>query len=212
MKTKIFYTTLLIFTLVLSACASAAPTATVMPASTATTAPVIPITGQSTDTSVATALPVATASVAPLATPTSPAAVNVTQNSAMGSILVNSSGWTLYVFTKDTQGTGSAAAVSACTGGCASLWPPLLTNGAPTAGTGVTAPMLGTLTRSDGSVQVTYNGWPLYTYSKDMAAGDTNGQGFLSVWFAVTPAGMQASGAMPAPAATMPPVAPTPTY
>ena len=69
-----------------------------------------------------------------------------------------------------------------------------------------------TLTRSDGSVQVTYNGWPLYTYSKDMAAGDTNGQGFKSLWYAVTPAGTQVSGSMPSSAATMPPVAPTPTY
>jgi predicted lipoprotein with Yx(FWY)xxD motif len=201
MKTKIFYSTLLIFTLVLSACASATPTATA--------APVIPITGQSTDTPVATAMPVATATMAPIATPTSPASVNVGQNSTLGSFLVNSSGWTLYVFTKDTPGMSGAAAVSACTGSCTSVWPPLLTNGAPAAGMGVTASMLGTLTRSDGSVQVTYNGWPLYTYSKDMAAGDTNGQGFKSLWYAVTPAGTQASAAMSGSSTTM---APTPTY
>jgi hypothetical protein len=71
--------------------------------------------------------------------------------------------------------------------------------------------MLGTLTRSDGSVQVTYNGWPLYTYTKDMAAGDTNGQAFKSLWYAVTPAGTTDMGSMPAAGATMPPVA-TPTY
>jgi hypothetical protein len=71
--------------------------------------------------------------------------------------------------------------------------------------------MLGTLTRSDGSVQVTYNGWPLYTYTQDTAAGQTNGQGYKSLWYAVTPDGMQVSGSMPAAGATMPPVA-TPTY
>ena len=210
MKSKILFSTLLIVTLVLSACASAAtPAATAMPVSTATAAPVIPITGQSTDTPVTTAAPVASATMAPMATPTSPAAVNVSQNASLGSILVNASGWTLYVFTKDTPGTSSGAAVSACTGSCTSVWSPLLTNGAPTAGAGVTASMLGTLTRSDGSVQVTYNGWPLYTYTQDMAAGDTNGQGYKSFWYAVTPAGMQASAAMPASGTMM---APTPTY
>jgi len=69
--------------------------------------------------------------------------------------------------------------------------------------------MLGTLTRSDGSVQVTYNGWPLYTYNHDMAAGDTNGQGYKSLWYAVSPDGMQASAAMPG-SSTM--IAPTPKY
>jgi predicted lipoprotein with Yx(FWY)xxD motif len=204
MKSKIIFTAMVVFTLALSACASAAPTA--MPA---TLAPVIPITGQSTDTPVATAMPVATATMAPVATPTSPAAVNAGQNAALGSFLVNSSGWTLYIFTNDTPATSSATAVSACTDSCTSVWQPLLTNGAATAGTGVTASMLGTLTRPDGSVQVTYNGWPLYTYSQDMAAGDTNGQGYKSLWYAITPAGMQASAAMPASSTSM---APTSTY
>lgn len=206
MKNKIFFTSMLVFALALSACASATPT--VVPA---TAAPVIPITGQSTATMapVASAMPAATATMAPMATPTSPAAVNMSQDAALGSLLVNSSGMTLYLFTKDTAGTSSAAAVSACTGSCATLWPPLLTNGAPTAGSGVTASMLGTLTRPDGTVQVTYNGWPLYTFSQDMAAGDTNGQGVKSVWFAVNPDGMQVSGAMPASGTSM---APTPTY
>jgi predicted lipoprotein with Yx(FWY)xxD motif len=146
-----------------------------------------------------------------MVTPTSPAIVNVGQNSTLGSFLVNASSWTLYAFTKDTQGTSTSAAVSACTATCTTIWQPLLTNGAPTAGTGVTASMLGTLTRSDGSVQVTYNGWPLYTYTQDTAAGQTNGQAFKSLWYAVTPAGTTDMGSMPAAGATMPPVA-TPTY
>jgi predicted lipoprotein with Yx(FWY)xxD motif len=119
----------------------------------------------------------------PMATPTGPALLNLGQNATLGSFLVDSAGMTLYIFTKDTPDT------STCYNTCATLWPPLLTNGAPTGGTGLTASMLGTTTRTDGTVQVTYNGWPLYTYSKDMAAGDTNGEGFASLWFVMTPAG-----------------------
>ena len=189
MKNKIVFSTMLVFMLVLSACASAAPTA--MPVSTA--APVISVSGQSTATMapVASAMPVATATMAPvasampMATSSSPAVVNVGQNATLGSFLVDSTGMTLYLYTKDTPNT------SACYGGCATLWPPLLTNGAPTAGTGVTASMLGTTTRTDGTVQVTYNGWPLYYFAKDKVAGDTTGEGVGSVWYVLTPAGMQ---------------------
>ena len=196
MKGKIFFTTLLVFSLVLSACASAAPTATAMPA---TVAPVIPITGQSTDTPVATAMPVATATAIPvttampvatatampMATPMLPATVDVNQNAAFGSFLVDSMGMTLYVFTKDTPGT------STCYSTCATYWPPLLTNGMPVASAGVTDSMLGTTTRTDGSVQVTYNGWPLYHFSKDKAAGDTMGEGVQSTWYVMNPDGTQ---------------------
>jgi predicted lipoprotein with Yx(FWY)xxD motif len=113
------------------------------------------------------------------------AVVNVGQNSALGSFLVDSKGMTLYLFTKDTPNT------SACYGGCASYWPPLLTSGAPVAGSGVTASMLGVTKRTDGSMQVTYNGWPLYYYVSDKAAGDTTGENVQSVWFVITPAGMR---------------------
>ena len=163
MKSRIFYSTLLIFTLMLSACASATPTA--MPA---TSAPVMP-----------------TATMAAMATPSSPATVNLGQNASLGSFLVDSKGMTLYLYTKDTPNT------STCNGGCATKWPALLTNGAPVAGTGVTASMLGTTTRTDGTVQVTYNGWPLYYWYQDKAAGDTNGEGVGSVWYVITPAGTQ---------------------
>jgi predicted lipoprotein with Yx(FWY)xxD motif len=92
---------------------------------------------------------------------------------------------TLYLFTKDTPNTSN------CYGGCASYWPPLLTNGAPVAGTGVTASMLGTTKRTDGTVQVTYNGWPLYYYASDKAAGDVTGENVQGVWFVITPSGVQ---------------------
>ncbi len=113
------------------------------------------------------------------------AVVNVGQNSTLGSFLVDSKGMTLYLYTKDTPNTSN------CYGGCAGYWPPLLTTGAPVAGTGVTASLLGTTNRTDGTTQVTYNGWPLYYYVSDKAAGDTTGENVQGVWFVITLAGVQ---------------------
>jgi predicted lipoprotein with Yx(FWY)xxD motif len=110
--------------------------------------------------------------------------------SSLGSILVGSTGRTLYLFKADS-GTSSA-----CSGACATAWPPLLATGKPTAGTGLTASKLATITRSDGSGQVTYNGHPLYLFIKDQKPGETNGQGntaFGAAWFALSPAGNQIS-------------------
>jgi len=92
---------------------------------------------------------------------------------------------TLYIYTKDTPNT------STCYGACAAAWPPLLSEGTPTAGSGVDATKLGTMTRTDGSTQVTYNGWPLYYFALDKAAGDTNGEGVQNVWYVITPEGNQ---------------------
>lgn len=108
--------------------------------------------------------------------------VNVAE-SDLGEILVDRAGMTLYLFTQDTGGA------SACTEGCAETWPPLLADGAPSGGEGIDASLLGTITRDDGTMQVTYNGRPLYTYAADNAPGDTNGQGVGDVWYAVSPAG-----------------------
>ena len=116
------------------------------------------------------------------------ATVGVANNGALGKILVDSTGRTLYLFQKDT-GTKSA-----CTGGCAAAWPPLRASGKPTVGTGATASDVGTTARSDGKPQVTYNGHPLYTFAKDKKPGDTNGQGvtaFGGSWFALNSAGNQ---------------------
>jgi predicted lipoprotein with Yx(FWY)xxD motif len=125
----------------------------------------------------------------PKTTSGAPATVGVA-NSSLGSILVNSTGRTLYLFKADS-GT-----MSACTGACATAWPPLLANGTPTAGTGLTASKLGTITRSGGNRQVTYNGHPLYLFIKDTKPGQTTGQGvtaFGAAWFVVSPAGNQIS-------------------
>ena len=118
-------------------------------------------------------------------------------NGSLGSILVNSTGRTVYLFKADVGAT------SACAGACATAWPPLLATDKPTAGTGLTASKLGTITRSGGSRQVTYNGHPLYLFINDKKPGQTNGQGvtaFGAAWFALTPSGNQASA--PAPSST----------
>jgi predicted lipoprotein with Yx(FWY)xxD motif len=111
------------------------------------------------------------------------AQVNLGQNDSLGSFLVDDKGMTLYLFTKDTPNT------SVCYDKCATAWPPLLTTGAPVAGEGVDASKFGTTTRKDGSMQVTYNGWPLYYYEKDKAPGDVTGQNVGDVWFVVSAAG-----------------------
>jgi len=118
-----------------------------------------------------------------------PATVGVA-NSSLGSILVDSSGRTLYLFKADV-GTNSA-----CAGACATAWPPLLATDKPTVGTGLTASKLGTITRPGGNRQVTYNGHPLYLFIKDKKPGDVNGQGvtaFGAAWFALSPSGNQTS-------------------
>jgi predicted lipoprotein with Yx(FWY)xxD motif len=84
--------------------------------------------------------------------------------------LVDARGFTLYTFANDTAGSGT----SACTGGCATAWPALTATGEPTAGEGVSGE-LGTITREDGTTQVTYDGLPLYFFASDAAPGDTNG-------------------------------------
>jgi len=101
-------------------------------------------------------------------------------HTSAGDALAGANGRTLYIDTQEQNGT------IACTGGCAQAWPPL--TGEVTAGSGVTG-TLGTVTRPDGSVQVTYNGAPLYYYATDAAAGDATGQGIGGIWFIASPAG-----------------------
>ena len=109
-------------------------------------------------------------------------------NTGLGNILVDSRGHTLYVFQKDAGTKG------ACSGGCATAWPPLRASGKPTVGGGLRASLIGTTPRSDGQPQVTYNGHPLYTFVMDQKAGDTNGQGvtaFGGSWFTLNRSGNQ---------------------
>jgi predicted lipoprotein with Yx(FWY)xxD motif len=107
-------------------------------------------------------------------------------DSNLGKILVNSKGQTLYLFEAD-KGTASA-----CNGACATAWPPVITNGAPIAGAGVSGAKLGSTKRSDGTTEVTYNGHPLYTFAGDSSPGLATGegsQGFGAEWYLVSPAG-----------------------
>ena len=113
------------------------------------------------------------------ATTTTSAAAIATVTSALNeefgvAILVDGEGMTLYSFTADSQSE------STCEGECASAWPPLITGGDPQAGGEVDASLLGTITRADGSTQVTYRGSPLYYFSGDEAPGDINGHGIES--------------------------------
>jgi predicted lipoprotein with Yx(FWY)xxD motif len=104
----------------------------------------------------------------------------------LGTILVTSDGMTLYDFHKDQGGKSS------CYGACAGAWPPLLTEGNPQAQGAADRSMLGTTKRKDGTVQVTYNGWPLYTYVGDKAPGEANGNDidqFGAEWYALQPNG-----------------------
>lgn len=108
------------------------------------------------------------------------------QSSKLGKILVDASGRTLYLFERDKAGTSS------CSGGCATAWPPYTTSGKPQAGNGAPAAELGTISRSDGKMQVTYHGHPLYYYVGDSKVGDTTGEGvkaFGAEWYVLSASG-----------------------
>jgi predicted lipoprotein with Yx(FWY)xxD motif len=130
------------------------------------------------------------ATTAPKTASGNPATVSAANEGNLGTILVDSTGRTLYMFQKDS-GTKSA-----CFGACAGAWPPLRANAKPTVGGGANASLVGTTNRSDGKPQVTYNGHPVYLFSGDKSPGDTNGEGvtaFGGSWFALSTAGNQVS-------------------
>jgi predicted lipoprotein with Yx(FWY)xxD motif len=123
---------------------------------------------------------------------TSKPATVKTGTSALGRIVVDGKSRTLYLFEKDKHGK------SACSGACATNWPPLLTKGKPVAGTGAKASLLGTTKRSDGTTQVTYNKHPLYTFLGDKGKrGATTGEGldaFGAKWYVVAAKGTEKTG------------------
>ena len=105
-----------------------------------------------------------------------PAAADATialADTSLGSVIVAADGKTLYLFTPDEGGTPT------CYDDCATAWPPLLVDDAAAAGVGegLDASKLTTVERTDGGLQVVYNGWPLYFFASDTAAGDVTGQG-----------------------------------
>ena len=112
-----------------------------------------------------------------------------TASSSLGEIVVDGKGMTVYMYDKDTQGSGA----STCTGQCATNWPAVTTESTTPVVEGVTGDV-GTITGVNGATQVTLDGWPLYTYVGDSAAGDTNGQGVGGIWWVLTPAGAKVGG------------------
>lgn len=112
--------------------------------------------------------------------------------SGLGTVLVDGQGLTLYLFVPDLQ-----KGQSTCYGTCAEGWPPLLLPTGvttPLAGPGVNPSLLGTTTRTDGSVEVTYNRWPLYTWTGDSSPGQATGQGINSLgglWYVLSPSGAE---------------------
>jgi predicted lipoprotein with Yx(FWY)xxD motif len=118
--------------------------------------------------------------------PTATATVKVAKT-RLGTILVDSRGRTLYLFTLDTKNF-----ITCVTGysNCPGTWPPYLTTGKPIPGAGVDAGLLGTVHRTrPAGIQVTYNGHPLYRYAYDKKPGDLSGQGFINDWYVVSPKG-----------------------
>ncbi len=108
--------------------------------------------------------------------------ISLRSASGVGKVLVDAEGMTLYYFQKDQQNSGK----SKCEGACAEAWPPLTTEGEPEAMSGVNHAMLGTIKRSDGTTQVTYAGWPLYTFVEDKKPGEDNGtdsKAFGASWY-----------------------------
>ena len=115
-----------------------------------------------------------------------PSATIAVRSTALGQILVDGAGRTLYLFAAD-QGTASS-----CYGACAGVWPPATATGAPAAGAGVHQSLLATTTRKDGSVEVVYNGHPLYYFISDKQPGDTTGQALSSFgagWYVLSTTG-----------------------
>jgi predicted lipoprotein with Yx(FWY)xxD motif len=107
----------------------------------------------------------------------------------VGRVLVDSKGFTVYDFHKDKGGK------SACYGACAKGWPPVVTEGKPQTGEGAMSSKLGTVERSDGTMQVTYAGHPLYTFVEDKKPGEANGNdvsAFGAQWYALKPTGEEA--------------------
>ncbi|MFB7945874.1 hypothetical protein ACFC6L_13240 [Kitasatospora phosalacinea] len=110
-------------------------------------------------------------------------------DATLGTLVTDGQGRTLYRFDQDTN----SPSASHCTDACATLWPPELAGGSGSADPkGIDGKLVSTVTRPDGSRQLTLDGWPLYRYAPDTRPGDTKGQGVDGTWFAATPSGGKA--------------------
>jgi predicted lipoprotein with Yx(FWY)xxD motif len=109
---------------------------------------------------------------------------------ALGQVVTDAGGMTLYRFDSDT----AKPPASNCEGTCATAWPPMMAASNTATLDGVDQSVVGTVARKDGSKQITISGWPVYRFAKDTAPGDAKGQGTDGKWYAVTPQGKKASG------------------
>lgn len=148
------------------------------------------------------ATPAAPTSSVPTAPGTSAATtIKTASNPSLGTILVNSAGMTVYRFDADS----ATPPTSHCTGSCAAVWPPVMAGSASSVAQGFSQSELGTITRPDGSKQVTVGGWPVYTYTGDTAAGQANGEHLNlngGVWWAITTGGARATPSPGAPSSS----------
>jgi predicted lipoprotein with Yx(FWY)xxD motif len=124
-----------------------------------------------------------------------------TAQTDLGKVVVDADGRTVYVFDKDTAGSGT----SACTGACLAKWPPVQATSDKPTGSGVTG-RLGTIKRDDGTEQVTLAGMPLYLYAGDSHAGDVTGQAVGGVWWVVSPDGKKVTAAAASSSSPAPPM------
>lgn len=135
------------------------------------------------------------------ATAPGPTTVHVAHDARYGAYLVNAHDLPLYVAVQPGQQSRLNAKgpppVAACTATCLQVWPPALSRGAPVAGPGVNPKLLGSVKGPDGGTQVTYGGWPLYTFAADTGKGDTFGQAVVppqgaalgAAWYLIAPDG-----------------------
>jgi predicted lipoprotein with Yx(FWY)xxD motif len=113
--------------------------------------------------------------------PAPSATLMVATDARLGDHLVDGNGRSLYYFAKDLPADGSHAAISNCGAGCLPIWP--IFNPATVVAQGINAADVGQIVRSDGDMQTTYKGFPLYYYAGDTSAGDTNGEGVNGIWY-----------------------------
>jgi predicted lipoprotein with Yx(FWY)xxD motif len=147
--------------------------------------------GSSSSSTSSSAAPAASASSATVSRAAATGVSISTAKGPSGAYLTGASGRALYLWVADKNG------MSACSGGCAQAWPPVISSAKPAASGGVKSGQLGTTTRSDGSKQVTYDGHPLYYFDDDTAKGMTTGQGsdeFGAKWWLVAPSGAAITG------------------
>jgi predicted lipoprotein with Yx(FWY)xxD motif len=138
--------------------------------------------GSSSSSSTSSTVITSSSSVSSSTTNSAGTSIKIINSTTLGSYLANNTDYTLYLFTNDTQNSG----VSSCYGQCATFWQAFHGNSSSLVlPAGLNASSFGTLKRTDGTTQISYEGWPLYFYSGDTSAGQTNGQGKFGTWFVV---------------------------